>query len=164
MGIFLYGNKLDKFNRGDTTYSMKIPIKRFDKNLPLPEYKTSGAAGFDLSAREAQVIPARSIAHVPLNVAIAPPEGYFVLLTARSSLHKKGLMLANGVGVIDGDYSGNEDEYIAVLYNYTDNEAHVNIGDRLVQGVLVPYVQAEWGEVDDMGNTSRGGFGTTGEK
>lgn len=143
---------------------MKIPIKRFDKNLPLPEYKTSGAAGFDLAARVAQVIPPRSIAYVPLNVAIEPPEGYFVLLAARSSLHKKGLMSANGIGIIDRDYSGNDDEYTAVLYNYTDNDVHVEAGDRLMQGVFIPCAQVEWMEVDDMQNESRGGFGTTGHK
>lgn len=141
---------------------MKIPIKRFDKNLPIPEYKTSGAAGFDLCAREAQDIAPKTIAYVPLNVAIAPPEGYFVLLAARSSLHKRGLMSANGIGVIDRDYAGNDDEYIAVLYNYTDNVVCVEAGDRLMQGVFIPHVQVEWSEVDDMGSVNRGGFGTTG--
>ncbi len=143
---------------------MKIPIKRFDKTLPLPEYKTLGAAGFDLAAREPQIIAPRTIAYVPLNVAIAPPEGYFVLLAARSSLHKKGLMSANGIGIIDRDYAGNDDEYIAVLYNYTENDVSIEAGDRLMQGVFVPHMQVEWEEVSDMGNISRGGFGTTGNK
>ena len=148
----------------DTTKNMKIPIKRFDKNLPLPEYKTSGAAGFDLAARGAHVIPSHTIAYVPLNVAIAPPEGYFVLLAARSSLHKKGLMSANGIGIIDRDYAGNDDEYTAVLYNYTEHDVFVEAGDRLMQGVFVPHMQVKWEEVADMGNVSRGGFGTTGDK
>lgn len=142
---------------------MRIPIKRFDKSLPLPEYKTSGAAGFDLCARVAQVIPARSIAYVPLNVAIEPPEGYVVLLVARSSLHKKGLLPVNGIGIIDSDYSGNDDEYTAVLYNYTNRAVEIAAGDRLMQGVFVEYMRAEWEEVDAMGNASRGGFGTTGK-
>jgi dUTP pyrophosphatase len=141
----------------------KVPIKRFDKNIPLPEYKTSGAAGFDLSARVRQVILPRTIAYIPLNVAIEPPEGYFVLLAARSSLHKRGLMSANGIGIIDRDYSGNTDEYTAVLYNYTDAEVVVEAGDRIMQGVFVPHVQGEFVEVGDMGNKNRGGFGTTGK-
>ena len=140
----------------------KVPIKRFDKNIPLPEYKTKGAAGFDLSARISCAIPPRTIAYVPLNVAIEPPEGYFVLLAARSSLHKRGLMSANGIGIIDRDYSGNADEYTAVLYNYTDEEVTVAVGDRIMQGVFVPHVQANFQEVEDMGNLNRGGFGTTG--
>ncbi len=141
----------------------KVPIKRFDKNIPLPEYKTAGAAGFDLSARVGQVIAPHTIAYIPLNVAIAPPEGYFVLLAARSSLHKKGLMSANGIGIIDRDYSGNEDEYTAVLYNYTDREVQIGVGDRIMQGVFVPHIQGIFEEVDVMGGKSRGGFGTTGK-
>jgi dUTP pyrophosphatase len=143
---------------------MKAHIKRFDKSLPLPEYKTPGAAGFDLCAREETTIAPHAIGYVPLNVAIEPPEGYFVLLAARSSLHKKGLMCANGIGIIDRDYSGNDDEYKAVLHNYTDLPVTVYAGDRLMQGVFVPHVRGAWEEVDDMGNKNRGGFGTTGER
>jgi dUTP pyrophosphatase len=141
----------------------KIHIRRIDKNIPLPEYKTLGAAGFDLSARVRIVFPARTVGYVPLNVAIAPPEGYFVLLAARSSLHKRGLMSANGLGIIDGDYSGNDDEYTAVLYNFTDKEVVIEAGDRIMQGVFIPYTHGEWEEVEDMGNNNRGGFGTTGK-
>ena len=148
--------------RGSYNGEVKVPIKRFNKNLPLPEYKTEGAAGFDLCARGVQVIAPRTITYVPLNVAIEPPEGYFVLLAARSSLHKKGLMSANGIGIIDRDFAGNEDEYMAVLYNYTDTPVVVEVGDRLMQGVFVPHVQGVFQEVDDMGNKNRGGFGTTG--
>lgn len=142
---------------------MNVHIKRIDKALPLPEYKTPGAAGFDLAAREGQVVPPRSIAYIPLNVAIEPPVGYFVLLAARSSLHKRGLMSANGIGIVDRDYSGNTDEYIAVLYNFTDKDVAIEKGDRLMQGVFVPHVRGDWEEVEDMGNKNRGGFGTTGK-
>ena len=99
---------------------MRIRIKRFDKKLPLPEYKTSGAAAFDLTARERVEIPSRKIGYVPLNVACETPEGHFLLLAARSSTHKKGLMLANGVGVLDPDFSGDGDECVAVYFNFTD--------------------------------------------
>lgn len=143
---------------------MKVRIKRFDKNLSLPEYKTSGAAGFDLCARESQVIAPRTVAYVPLNVAIEPPEGYFVLLAARSSLHKNGLMTINGVGIIDGDYAGDEDEYKAALYNFSNGAIVVKKGDRLMQGVFIPHAQARWEEVPMMGRDTRGGFGTTGHK
>lgn len=140
----------------------KNPIRRIDKSVSLPEYKTPGAAGFDLAARIRVAFPPRTVGYVPLNVAIAPPEGYFVLLAARSSLHKRGLMSANGLGIIDGDYSGNEDEYTAVLYNFTDAEVVVETGDRIMQGVFIPYTHGEWEEVEDMKNKNRGGFGTTG--
>lgn len=141
----------------------KIHIHRIDKSLPLPEYKTAGAAGFDLAARVRTVFPARTVGYVPLNVAIEPPDGHFTLLAARSSLHKRGLMSANGLGIIDGDYSGNDDEYTAVLYNFTDAEVVIEAGDRIMQGVFIPYTHVEWKEVEDMGNNNRGGFGTTGK-
>ncbi|HEY9585212.1 MAG: hypothetical protein A3D65_02390 [Candidatus Lloydbacteria bacterium RIFCSPHIGHO2_02_FULL_50_13] len=140
----------------------KIRIKRIDKSLPLPEYKTAGAAGFDLSARERATIPTHKVGYVPLNVAIAPPEGHFLLLAARSSLQKRGLTMANGVGIGDADFSGNDDEYQAALYNFTDADVVVERGERIVQGIFIPVTHADFEEVDDMNNRTRGGFGSTG--
>jgi len=142
--------------------TMKVRIKRIDKSLPLPEYKTSGAAGFDLSARVSLTVLPGGTVRVPLNVAIEPPEGYMVMLCARSSLHKKGLMPANGIGVMDRDFSGNTDEYLGALYNFTDKEVSIERGERIMQVVFKQYGKAEWEEVDDLGNKDRGGFGTTG--
>ncbi len=141
---------------------MRVKIKRFDKNLPLPQYKTAGAVAFDLCARVGMEIAPRSVAHIPLNVAIEPPPGHMLMLAARSSLHKKGLMLANGVGIGDRDFCGNEDEYHAALYNFSDTPAVVARGERLVQGMFKAYEEAEWEEVDEMQNPTRGKFGTTG--
>ena len=143
---------------------MHIRIKRIDKELPLPEYKTSGAAAFDLSARATTTIAPKSVGYIPLNVCIEPPVGYFAQLVPRSSLHKLGLMPANGFGVIDADYSGNEDEYKAALYNFTDEAVVIERGERIMQVVIVPYARVNFTEVDDMGNESRGGFGTTGRQ
>jgi dUTP pyrophosphatase len=143
---------------------MKVRIKRFVKDINLPEYKTTGAAGFDLSSRECVEIGPHAIGYIPLNVVIEAPAGYVVLLVARSSLHKKGLMLANGLGVIDSDFCGDGDEYKAVCFNFTDQPAAVEKGDRIGQGVLIKYEKAEWDEVECMEKETRGGFGTTGEK
>lgn len=141
---------------------MKVRIKRIDKSLPLPEYKTKGAAGFDLAVRISAVIPPKEVLRVPLNIALEPPSGYMVMLAARSSLHKKGLMLAHGVGIVDSDFAGDKDEYIVPLYNFTDKPVSVEKGERLVQGLFKKYDKAEWEEVDDLGNETRGGFGSTG--
>lgn len=144
--------------------SNKVRIKRFDKSLPLPEYKTSGAAGFDLTARVSTTIPPRSLGYVPLNVVIEPPPGYYLALVARSSLHKRGLIPANGFGVGDRDFAGNDDEYTAALYNFTDTPVVVLRGDRVMQAVISPVLHVEFIEVDDMENKNRGGFGTTGTR
>lgn len=141
---------------------MKVRIKRIDKSLPLPEYKTAGAAAFDFAARVAATIPPKKVVLIPLNVAIDHPTNHLLMLFARSSLHKKGLMLANGVGLGDTDFSGNGDEYHAILYNFTDSPVSVERGERIVQGVFKKYDRAEWDEVEDLKNKTRGGFGSTG--
>lgn len=142
---------------------MKIKIKRFDKNISLPGYHTDGAAGFDFHALERVEILPGETAPVPLNVAMEIPEGHFLLLAARSSLYKRGLTIRNGIGIIDSDYRGDNDQIKAVLFNFTDRPVVVERDDRIVQGVLVPFVRAEWDEVDKMDGETRGGFGSTGK-
>lgn len=141
---------------------MKVTIKRFDTSLPLPEYKTDGAAAFDLYAREETRIPARSVVLVPLNIALQLPENHWALLSARSSLHKRGLMMANGIGVGDYDYRGDSDEYRAALYNFTDEEVIVERGERIVQMIILQREKAEFAEQAQFIDKSRGGFGSTG--
>jgi dUTP pyrophosphatase len=143
---------------------MKVRIKRFDKELPLPAYKTGKAAAFDLHARETITIEPRSVGVVPLNVAIETPDDCFLLLASRSSTYKRGLTMANGVGIGDPDYSGDEDQYHAVFLNITDKPVTIERGDRIVQGLFIKKEQAQWEETDELGNKSRGGFGTTGTK
>jgi dUTP pyrophosphatase len=141
---------------------MKVPVLRIDKELPLPLYKTAGAAAMDCAAREDVVIAPRSVGMVSLNVAIKPPKGHFVLLAARSSLYKRGLMPANNVGIGDEDYSGDNDEYKAPLYNFSDAPVEIKRGDRVVQIMILPFERVEWEEKDTLGGVDRGGFGTTG--
>lgn len=139
-------------------------IKRFDQSIALPKYQTSGSAGFDLSAREDTVIAPGATVLVPLNVAIQPPKDCWILLAARSSLHKKGLVPINGIGVVDADYSGDTDEYKAALFNITENEVLIEKGERIMQAVVMPLVQVSFEELEVMKNGSRGGFGSTGNK
>lgn len=143
---------------------MKITIKRFDKKLPLPEYKTAGAAAFDLMARETTIISAGEVALVPLNIALKPAKGYFFLLAARSSLYKRGLMMANGIGIGDSDYCGENDEYKAALLNFTKKTVTVGKGERICQGLFLKIGRVQWQEVARMKEKSRGGFGSTGRK
>lgn len=143
---------------------MKIKIKRFDTTLPLPEYKSEKAAAFDLYARLTVVIPARSVGYVPLNVAVELPKNYWVLLAARSSLHKKGVMPANGIGVGDEDFCGDNDEYQAALFNFTDSEVTIERGERITQMIILPREHMEIVAVASLGNKDRGGFGSTGTK
>ncbi len=147
---------------------MTIRIKRFDKDLPLPKRQTEGAAAFDLIARESTTIAPHAVGYIPLNIAVETPPGYFLMLAARSSTHKKGLMPANGFGIIDPDFSGDNDEIKVALYNFTDAPVVVERGDRIAQAMFVAVAftgeTGEWNEVDEMPNKTRGGFGTTGNK
>ena len=141
---------------------MKVRIRRIDRTLPLPAYKTAGAVALDLCCREDVTIEPKGTGFLPLNVAIDHPEGHFVLLAPRSSTPKRGIMFANSIGIVDKDFSGNNDEYRAFVFNYTDSPVTIARGERIAQAVFLSYHRVEWEEVDDLGNKDRGGFGTTG--
>ena len=92
------------------------------------------------------------------------PDGHFLGIFARSSTPlKRGLMVANGVGVIDQDYCGATDEVKIQVLNFTAEPVRVGKGDRIAQGLFIPVARAEWRESDgDLREGSRGGFGATG--
>ena len=142
---------------------MRLKIKRLDAGVGLPQAATLRAAGFDLASAVDIEIPPRSIRLVGTGLVIAVPEGYFLGIFARSSTPlKRGLMVANGVGVVDADYCGPADEIKVQLLNFTDAPVQVKRGDRLAQGIVLPAPAVEWEEVAEMSQPTRGGFGSTG--
>lgn len=142
---------------------MNVNIKRVDGRLPLPQYETAGAAGFDFLAREDTTIQPKEIRLVPGNIIMEIPEGYMLMVVSRSSTpRKKGVQLPHGVGIIDSDFRGPEDEIWIQLMNFTDQAVTVHRGEKIAQGILVPVVQAEWNEVEQMNSATRGGRGSTG--
>jgi dUTP pyrophosphatase len=142
---------------------MRLKIKRLQSAVGLPEPASGGAAGFDLAAAADIEIPARSIRLVGTGLVIAVPDGHFLGIFARSSTPlKRGLMVANGVGIIDSDYCGPDDEIKIQVLNITDAPVKVARGDRLAQGIVLPCPRVEWDEVVDISQPSRGGFGSTG--
>ncbi len=144
---------------------MKIKLKRIDKTLEMPEYKTKGSVGFDLTVREeTQVLPFE-VKLIPLNLVVKVPKGYGLFLFSRSSVPgKKGLIVANSVGVIDQDYNGEEDELKLSVLNITKKKVLVEKGERICQGIFLKLAIAKFTEVKKMSKKSRGGFGTTGHK
>ena len=141
-----------------------VRIHRLNPDVPMPRYETAGAAGFDLAASEDVVIPPGGIALVPTGLVIAVPDGHFLGIFARSSTPlKRGLMVANGVGVIDEDYCGPKDEVKIQVLNFTQAPVTVACGDRIAQGLFIPVTRAQWQEADGpLRDGSRGGFGATG--
>jgi len=141
---------------------MNVKIKRVDKSLPLPKYETEGSVGFDLLCRETAEIAPNEIVLIPANVIVETPPGYMLMLCMRSSTPRKfGIMMAQGVGIIDTDYCGEEDEIKIQAYNFTDNTVTIERGSRIAQGIFVKVDTADWNEVDQMEASSRGGFGST---
>lgn len=143
---------------------IKVQIKLFDQSLPLPEYKSSGAAALDLYSRLDLQVEPKQVIYVPLNIALQIPNDHFVLLSARSSLHKKGLMMANGIGIGDYDYRGDGDEYLAALYNFSDQVVKIEKGERLVQMLILKRPEIELEQLAVLPADNRGGFGSTGRK
>lgn len=133
--------------------------------MSLPSYGTSEAAGFDLAAAHDLVIAPRQIALVRTGLVIEVPSGYFLAIFARSSTPlKRGLIVSNGVGVIDPDYSGPDDEVMIQVMNVTDSDVRIGRGDRLAQGIVLPAPRVTWEEVTEIREVTRGGFGSTGSR
>ena len=131
--------------------------------MALPAYGTDESAGFDLAAAHGVVVPPRQIVLVRTGLVIEVPTGHFLAIFARSSTPlKRGLMVSNGVGVIDPDYSGPDDEVMIQVMNVTDAAVQVSRGDRLAQGIVLPAPRVTWDEVTEIRDRTRGGFGATG--
>lgn len=139
-----------------------VRITRRDARAQLPAYQSAGAAAFDLAILDAAVMAPRSHALLGTGLVIAVPADHVLHLYARSSLFKKhGLVLANGVGVIDADYCGPDDEILLSVWNPGDAEVRLEAGTRVAQGIILARPRVQWVEADASGS-GRGGFGSTG--
>ena len=143
--------------------SLALRIRRVREGVALPAYATSGAAGFDLAAAADVTVLPGTVRLVPTGLVIEVPERHFLGIFARSSTPlKRGLMIANGVGIVDSDYCGPDDEVKIAVMNFTEAPVEVKAGDRIAQGVLLSAPRVTWDEAEELGARSRGGFGATG--
>ena len=143
----------------------KILVKKFDKNIKLPSYKTSGSSGMDLMAyvKNNVIINPGKIAIIPTGIAIAVPKNHEIQIRPRSGLAaKKGISVLNTPGTIDSDYRG---EIKIILINLSKKKFIVKLGDRIAQMILCPITKAVLKEVKNLPETIRnkGGFGSTGK-
>ena len=144
---------------------VKILVKKFDKNIKLPSYKTSGSSGMDLVAhiKNKITINPSKIAMVPTGITVAIPKKYEIQIRPRSGLAaKKGISVLNTPGTIDSDYRG---EIKIILINLSKKSFVVKSGDRVAQMILCPVAKCELKEVKNLPKTTRGkgGFGSTGK-
>ena len=143
--------------------ALTVRITRIHPDARIPEYQTRDAAGFDLAAVADVTVEPSRVALVPTGLVIQVPIRMFLGIFARSSTPlKKGLMVANGVGVVDPDYCGPEDEVKIAVMNFTSEPVTVRAGDRIAQGILLEAPRVEWAEASAEG-ASRGGFGSSGQ-
>lgn len=142
--------------------SLTVRITRLHPEASIPVYQTGDAAGFDLAAAADVTVEPGRVALVPTGLVIQVPVRMFLGIFARSSTPlKKGLMIANGVGVVDPDYCGPDDEVKIAVMNFTSAPVTVRAGDRIAQGILLEAPRVEWAEAPAEG-ASRGGFGSSG--
>ena len=144
---------------------VKILVKKFDKNIKLPAYKTSGSSGMDLVAyiKNKIIINPGKTAMIPTGIAVAIPRHYEIQIRPRSGLAaKKGISILNTPGTVDSDYRG---EIKIILINLSKKPFVVKSGDRVAQMIVCPVARGKLKEVKNLPTTVRGkeGFGSTGK-
>ena len=132
----------------------------------LPAYETIASAGMDMRANITESITIKSLERtmVPTGLFIELPVGYEAQVRPRSGLaFKNGVTCLNSPGTIDADYRG---ELKVILVNLSHDDFTINNGDRIAQMVIAKHERAEFIEVQELSETSRGegGFGSTGVK
>jgi len=133
---------------------------------PLPNYETIASAGMDLRANLTDPIVLKPLERVLVKTGlfIELPLGFEAQVRPRSGLAlKKGITVLNSPGTVDSDYRG---EIGVILVNLSNDDFVIENGERIAQLVVAKHERAEWIEVDQLNETSRGtgGFGSTGVK
>ena len=146
---------------------IKILNSKIGKEIPLPEYKTSGSAGMDVRAclEDDIILKPGKTEMIKLGFAMHIQDpNVAALIIPRSGLGSKhGIVLGNLVGLIDSDYQG---ELMVPAWNRSEDDFKISSGDRIAQMVIVPVIQANFELVDEFEKTERGekGFGSSGVK
>ena len=137
-----------------------------DKGINLPVRKTKYSAGYDVEAAEDTIIPSFKKGMKPTLVktgikSYMQENEYLMLANRSSNPGKKGLILANSVGIIDKDYYGNPDNdghIMFAFYNIKDEDIEIKKGDCIGQAIFMPFLISD---NDEAEGTRTGGFGST---
>ena len=142
---------------------LSVRIKRLDPDVTLPSYATDGSAAIDITSNETKTLEPGEIHRFRTGFVIATPKGHVLILADRSSNPvKKGITFPHGIGVIDSDYSGDEDELLIQVQNMKSEPVTIEKGQVIAQGFIVEIPRITLEEVEEMESQSRGGFGSTG--
>lgn len=139
-----------------------VTFELLHKNAKIPAYMTAGAAGADVCAVMAEMIPSGMTAKISTGLKLAVSNGYEVQVRSRSGMATRGIFVTNGPGTIDSDYRG---ELFIILTNLSGDFLVINPGDRIAQIVVAPVTRGIFhtGVVNET-ETARGagGGGSTG--
>ncbi|MGA0351676.1 MAG: dUTP diphosphatase [Acholeplasmataceae bacterium] len=142
-------------------FEMVSTFKALEPNLP--KRQTMHSAGYDLASIEAVTIHPGEIVMIKTGLKVKIPEHEALFVYPRSSLGiKKGLMMSNGVGVVDADYYNNdhnEGHIMVPLFNFSQKPAMIAKGERVAQGIFQPYYKTSDDEPVDQ--IREGGFGSS---
>lgn len=158
----------------------EIVSKYLNRNLHLPLRQTKSAAGYDFEAAEDVIVPSiwkkafvklfdedKSLKAtlIPTGIKAYMGEDEYLQLSIRSGMSlKSGLILANGVGVVDADYynnDSNEGHIMFAVYNFGFTDKEISKGERIGQGIFLPFLKADG---DHSVKERSGGFGSTGNE
>lgn len=141
-------------------------VNKITEDIKLPERSTLNSAGYDFFAIEDVTIPAKKLTRVMTGVKCElMPNQVLILANRSSNPSKKGLILANGIGVVDADYYGNPDndgEMGFEFYNILDEDIVIKKGEKLGQGIIIKFDKTEDDYISNPYKTRVGGFGSTG--
>ena len=137
-----------------------------NSNINLPVRSTKNSAGYDIEAAEDVTIPAFKLGQKPVLVktglkAYMQSDEVLILANRSSNPGKKGLILANSIGVVDSDYYGNPDNdghIMFAFFNFKDEDIEIKKGERIGQGMFQKYLVTD---NDIAGGERTGGFGST---
>ncbi len=140
---------------------MQIKIKKLNPQAIIPHYAHPGDAGLDLFSLETYELQPQERKAFATGIAIELEPGYVSLIKDKSGLAAK-YGIHTLAGVIDAGYRG---EYKIVLINHGNKSYTINKGDKIAQLLIMPVIQVEVNEVDELTDSSRGvgGFGSTGK-
>lgn len=141
---------------------MKLQFKKLSDDAYSPTYATDGSGCFDLYSPTYSDVHGGETRTIPLDLSFNIPDGYVLLLFSRSGHGRNnGIRLANCVGVVDSDYTGNVG---VILRNDSEDLFYITKGERIAQGMVIPYNKVDLVEEEFVKITKRGdnGFGSTG--
>lgn len=143
---------------------LEIKITRVSPEVSLPKYETKGAVAFDIAAFENAIVNPQEIVKIRSGLIFSIPQGFALIVASRSSSPTKlGFSLPHGIGILDQDYCGSDDELLIQVQNITSQIIEIKKGSRIAQGLIIPIARALWQEVPlSARGQSRGGFGSTG--